>query len=129
MENKRLTEKYGNDYGFTKSCKDLDYLQLVADKLGQLEDLEEQLGCPLDMILNLIKNSNTLDEHCRTQDIYFDYKGKLISGSFIRLEYNDEFIINVETTEKFDSHYDVDDYDLKVKDYKKTWWLKEDKSE
>ena len=91
--------------------------------------LEKQLGVSLDMILNLMKNSNTLDEHCHTQDIYFDYKGKLISGSFIKLEYNNEFIINVETDEMFDSPYDTDDYDLKVKDYKKTWWLREDKSE
>jgi hypothetical protein len=28
----------------------------------------------------------------------------------------------------FDSAYDIDDYDLKVKDYRKTWWLIEDKS-
>ena len=107
-------------------------LQLADEELEYAEKchkLQEQLGCPLDMILNLMKNSNTLDEHCHTQDIYFDYKGKLISGSFIKLEYDNEFIINVETSEMFDSYYDIDDYDLKVKDYKKTWWLKEDKSE
>ena len=103
--------------------------QILKDELFKYRDIAKELGCPLDMILNLIKNSNTLDEHSHTQDIYFDYKGKLISGSFIKLEYNNEFIINVETTEMFDSCYDIDSYDLKVKDYKKTWWLREDKSE
>ena len=38
----RLTKKYQNDYGFTKPCDDLEHLQLVADKLGQLEDLMEK---------------------------------------------------------------------------------------
>ena len=28
---------------------------MIYDKLGKLEDLEEKLGCPLDMILNLIE--------------------------------------------------------------------------
>ena len=97
--------------------------------INEIVDLQEDFGGSLVAILNLIKNSNTLDEHYHTQDIWFDYKGKLISGSFVKLEYNKEFIINVETDEMFDSSYDIDDYDLKVKDYKKTWWFKEDGSE
>jgi len=99
-------------------------------KNAEYKQLEQQLGCPLDMVLNLVKETNKLDEHCRTQDIWFDYKGKLISGSFATLKYhNNEFIIEVETYEMFDSNYDCDSYELLVKDYKKTWWLKEDKSE
>ena len=44
---KRLTRLYINDYGFTKPCDDLEHLQLVADKLGQLEDYEDELGIDL----------------------------------------------------------------------------------
>ena len=110
-------------------CKDANEMMEALETIKSLVDLQKDFGGSLVMILNLMKNSNTLDEHCHTQDIYFDYKGKLISGSFVKLEYDNEFIINVETSEMFDSAYDIDDYDLKVKDYKKTWWFKEDKSE
>ena len=110
-------------------CKDTNEMIDALETIKEIVDLQEDFGGSLVMILNLMKNSNTLDEHYHTQDIYFDYKGKLIRGSFIRLEYNNEFIINVQTDEMFDSRYDIDDYDLKVKDYRKTWWLKEDKSE
>ena len=124
-----------NPYQATLYNTFVNRLNDIANKLEKQEkenarykQLEKELGCPVDMILNLIINSNTLDEHCHTQDVYFDYKGKLISGSFVKLEYHDEFIIEVETDEMFDSNYDIDSYDLKVKDYKKTWWLKEDRS-
>jgi hypothetical protein len=111
-----------------KTCKNNEIVDALKT-IKEIVDLQEDFGGSLVAILNLIKNSNTLDEHYHTQDIWFDYKGKLISGSFVKLEYNKEFIINVETDEMFDSHYDIDDYDLKVKDYKKTWWFKEDGSE
>jgi len=118
-----------DDYTYNSILESLLKTQVLEKENAKYKSLEKQFGGSLDMILNLMKNSNTLDEHYHTQDIYFIYKGKLISGSFIKLEYDNEFIINVETSEMFDSSYDIDDYDLKVKDYKKTWWLKEDRSE
>ena len=122
----RLTEKVKNTQDYIRlTTKDK---QEFINKLGKLEDLEEEIGCPLDMLLNIIKETNTL-KHYRTLDIWFDYKGELISGSFATLQYSNEFIIEVETYDMFDSNYDCDSYELKVKDYKKTWWLKEDRSE
>lgn len=120
---------YKETNGDEDFCKDTNEMVDALETIKKVVDLQDDFGGSLVMILNLMKNSNTLDEHYHTQDIYFDYKGKLIRGSFIRLEYNKEFIINVQTDEMFDSRYDIDDYDLKVKDYRKTWWLREDKSE
>ncbi len=127
--------KLVNMCGNTKEAIEIrDYLfdlftRKYSEPLFTVLGLQEDLGCPLDMVLNLVKETNKLDEHCRTQDIWFDYKGKLISGSFATLKYhNNEFIIEVETYEMFDSNYDCDSYELLVKDYKKTWWLKEDRS-
>jgi len=113
-----------------KTCENSNEVVNAFKSFKELVDLQEDFGGSLVVILNLIKNSNTLDEHCHTQDIWFDYKGKLISGSFATLKYNNnEFIIEVETYDMFDSKYDCDSYELNVKDYKKTWWFKEDKTE
>ena len=40
----RLTKFYDDfeKYGFTKPCDDMEHLQLVADKLGKYEDLEQK---------------------------------------------------------------------------------------
>lgn len=46
---------YGLDYGFTKPCDDLEHLQLVADKLGSLEDREEEFGVDLVKLLSARK--------------------------------------------------------------------------
>ena len=127
----QLTEMCGNTEEAIKLRDDIYDMFTVkfSEPLDDVAELQEDLGCPLDMVLNLVKETNKLDEHCRTQDIWFDYKGKLISGSFATLKYhNNEFIIEVETYEMFDSNYDCDSYELLVKDYKKTWWLKEDRS-
>ena len=52
----RLTALYyGLDYGFTKPCDDLEHLQLVADKLGPLEDREEEFGVDLVKLLSARK--------------------------------------------------------------------------
>ena len=95
---------------FTKyDKKQKQYIRLVSrlavdNKLGKLEDLEEQLGCPLDVVFEAIKNG------------IYDKKG-----------FHYTVILDLD----FLRAYPLDLFDEKwqLSDYKKTWWLKEDKSE
>jgi hypothetical protein len=92
----------------------------MCEKLRQLEDLEEQLGCPLDVVFKALKNgfkfkilSHKLGTKNETveQIIYCDY-AYIYYADDIK-----EWCIST-----------INDY-FYLKDYKKTWWLKEDKSE
>ena len=115
----RKNERFGTIYTMSgEQC---------LEKLYTLENLEEELGIPLELVINLIKNSNKLDKESRTQDIYFDYKGQLIEASFLTLgfEYN-EFVFYVHTSLP-DSEYDFETMTLKVKDHGKTWFLNKNK--
>ena len=95
---------------FTKyDKKQKQYIRLVSslavdNKLGKLEDLEEQLGCPLDVVFEAIKNG------------IYDKKG-----------FHYTVILDLD----FLRAYPLDLFDEKWQwsDYQKTWWLKEDKSE
>ena len=80
----------------------------VDNKLGKLEDLEEQLGCPLEVVFKALKEGIIIDRELP--------KYKVIIG----FEEN-ELCLYIE--QKFPK------WKYKLKDYKKTWWLREDKSE
>ena len=127
----RLTKKDYKDWlyltGTILNEKASNHLNEINHKLGKLEDLEDELGCSLEIVINLIKNSNKLDKEDRTQDIYFDYKGQLIEASFLTLgfEYN-ECVFYVQTSLP-DSDYDFETMTLKVKNYGKTWFLNKNK--
>ena len=112
----RLTKKYdggdveviGNEYK-------------AFQKLSNLEDLEQDLGCPLDVVFKALKDKEIIVKHT----IGFpsqvnNLKTHRISG----LQFNGtNFIIWL---------YDIlcsSEFSVELKDYKKTWWLKEDLSE
>ena len=109
----RLTEKYGNDYGFTKSFKDLDHLQLVADKLGGLEDLEEELGCPLEVLFKLV-NQN---------ELYYQFYNELQHWTSVKVDLRKKVVWYCK---QVGGHYACSQ---PLSNYGKTFWLKEDKSE
>ena len=79
-------------------------------KLGKLEDLEEQLGCPLEVVVKALK-----------VQIYYEVNDK------------EGLIIAPYLVEYFGKGFTFDCIGFHeiiwLKDYKKTWWLKEDKSE
>ena len=92
----------------------------VDNKLGKIEDLEEKLGCPLEVIFKAI------------------YSGIYTNWDW----YYDEFDINAELSHIDNVYYGVNPFGkisimfgykketiIDLKDYKKTWWLKDDKSE
>ena len=89
------------------------------EKLGELEDLEEQLGCPLEVVITPYFKRGKLEVF---------YRGKM--REVIRV-----VAFEQATRPYMDVFYrDNEKEQFKVKtiwldDYKKTWWLKKDKSE
>lgn len=103
---------------------------MIFNKLGRLEDIEDELGCPLDVVFRAIEN------------------GIIIMGSTDK--YGDSTIwvdtipvtVTIEGKHTFEEprliKYEEWCFSCKngsysgcvaLKDYKKTWWLKEDLSE
>lgn len=92
-------------------CKDAYEMMDALETIKEVVDLQEELGCPLNVFFKAFNGIYIIDDW---HDLYFA-KPALINGKF-----------------KIEQHYgvyDVATYYLELKDYKKTWWLKEDKSE
>ena len=84
--------------------------RLAADnKLGMLEDLEDELGCPLEVVAQALKNG-----------VYYEDVANCMKYMVADLQFNLEgdFVL----------YFDEEEC-LLVRNYKKTWWLKVDKSE
>lgn len=82
------------------------------NELKKYKDLEEQLGCPLEVIAKLRKAN-------------YIYRDDGLEFGFIGINFNDEDKLIL---------YDDDELnpftsDLRLGDYKKKFWLKKDKSE
>lgn len=91
----------------------------VIDKLGQLEDLEDELGCPLEVVFKALKEGfYTQTMHHTKQDNTWLGINDLGYTKEIFCMYFDENMSNIETCIERD-----------LKDYGKTWWLKSDRSE
>lgn len=80
----------------------------VAVKYRKIKDIEEQLGCPLDVLFKALK-----------QGYIFTKFGKRYIENINYGCYGEKLLIRF-STETIDYH---------CEDYKKTWWLKENKSE
>ena len=105
----RLTYKqkwtdYFTDEEHHYNTKD-DY---AIDKLGKLEDIEEELRCPLDVVFKALKEGIVLNNGIL-------YKCKL---SYIEKELIFVCYANI-----------TDTTGVNVKDYQKTWWLKGENDE
>lgn len=80
--------------------------------IGEYEDLEEQLGCPIDVVFRALKQGYVY--------VWFEEFDRLetsvISG--IYSDYRDEWVL------------DLTEYENQsLQDYKKTWWLLPTKEE
>ena len=75
-------------------------------KLSKLEDLEDDLGCPLDVVFKALRNRDVYTEDICVEEITLECD-RLGNYYF------------------WNSLGDI----VFLKDYKKTWWLKEDLSE
>ncbi len=91
----------------------------VYTKLGKLEDLEDELGCPIEVVFKALKEGfYTQTMHHTKQDNTWLGINDLGYTKEIFCMYFDENMSNIETCVERD-----------LKDYKKTWWLNGDRSE
>lgn len=80
-------------------------------KLGKLEDLEEELGCPLEVVIEALKGEKILFEN---EEYY---------GSLRWNFYTEGFVFDLNTNKEITNFY------LRTNDYGKTWFLKGEKNE
>lgn len=106
-------------------------------KLSRLEDLEEQIGCPLEVIVKAIKAGEVYIDsayNCNVGEIYKIGNKEFVNLCYVKSEHIDKEeykdIWCFEFEEVFDDFYkNPDTFIVKASDYKKTWWLKADRSE
>ena len=141
----RLTKKienpqYSNDYEML--CT-FDYH--LINKLGKLEDLEEQLGCHLDVVFKALKQKHIFVEEaycCEAGEVYKLEDKKLgyvnidLSIQFTAVEEIDDYFKEFANRWCWQFQYNIDHnvygwdwYLVKLTDYKKTWWLSKTKEE
>lgn len=99
----------GADRKDLESTYDVD-LSLLVDKLGKLEDLEEQLGCPLEVVFEALKQG-----YIYVYDNHYNFDNYTKTKSKITFNNNIFYIGFARLTRR-------------LKDYQKTWWLKGEKS-
>jgi len=131
MENKRLTKKIieKNVDGYVLNHRE-DFTENtyeVIQKLGKLEDLEEELGCPLEVLVKALTNGvYVIDEE--TKEFQWILRGlHTFTGEGLGTSagFSDDRIWRKKVNKagiEFSPNYFWNDY-------KKTWWLKEDRSE
>lgn len=86
-----------------------------AEELDYYKDLEEQIGCPLNVLFKALR------------DGLYDEYGNLYKGDEFYLNYN--WLLS-KPNDKYLSFNVINTYfEFKLTDYKKTWWLRKDKSE
>ena len=123
---KRLTQKILYDgkelYGsIGVPCDDLDYLKLIYDKLGQLEDIEEKIGIDL---ITLLKAQ--MQDTIYYKGYQFDYKIKectVIYGSWIYIKGKPVYVLLL-NNDKW-----VCGIQVYASDYGKTWALTKEELE
>jgi len=129
----RLTEKANIDYrtnavihtvGFVVTGDTNKDYNNALKKLYELENLEEQLGCPLDVVFKALKQNYIYEKGI---NVYGNYDKRFIFNKceYLHLTYNPAF----ESFVIVHLNLGFYDYPVKLQDYKKTWWLKEDRSE
>ena len=88
-------------------------------KLGKIEDLEEEIGCPLEVLAKLVLGA----------DVFFENQNGKIEALDEAIELNIDTITNKPCMGNWIPQLPKGVDKLLFCDYKKTWWLKEDKSE
>ena len=112
----RLTE-YRKDlkrYEYKQDERGYCFIQegQIVNKLGKLEDIEEQIGCPLEVFFKVIatKKVYIVLTKCNFNRVYF-----------VNLDFSAQDILTL--------GFFVGGCKFLFNEYKITWWLKEDKSE
>lgn len=134
----RITEKDGKFYKLKPEDEAYgweDGIRLVQI-VGKLEDLEEEIGCPLEVLVKIWKSHKyyALKPRGRTRvrEMDFPIISYILKGNN-KAPYKDNSFILGGTCYDYDcfdeKNKEFDGWDVNLADYKKTWWLKKDKSE
>ena len=91
-------------------------------------NIEEELGCPLKLLIRGFIDSNKLNDDLdyKQKIMVYNCNGKLIEGFEMELS-GGEYIDIAVDGEDNNNDYDIETITVKIKDYGKTWWLKEEK--
>lgn len=104
--------RYAHSEEYDRLFDELDSKTLIID------ELEEKLGCPLDVLGKVI-----------LQKYFYDIYGNKIDTDIGYINQNGITILVMSVEEWEEGKYCDRDLARYLKDYKKTWWLKEDRSE
>ena len=104
-------EKQIDDYINESEEKNKIYVQEELDYAEKCHNLEKELGCPLEVLFKAMG-------HC-----VYDENGR---GYYIEHYYQERGVYQIHSV-LYKGR--IVEKGFNLKDYKKTWWLKEDKSE
>lgn len=111
----RLTKKVGDNY-----CSQSGDFYDLYNKLGKLEDLEEEIGCPLEVLFKLAKQRH----------FYYEENEELHLINCFDIElFNNKIYFDSNWIDHDIELGDFGTIELPFKDYGITWWLKKDRSE
>lgn len=115
----RLTMKISEGFYTAPNIANTDELKY---KLGQLEDIEEELGCPLDIIFKALKNNKVRAIHPINKNIE--------EAVYVTLYYlGQQWCLGFNSFVWNEKERKCDSWDLFLKDYKKTWALTKEELE
>ena len=100
---KKQLETYKNTYDRYDGIPNNEF-DSICDELINYKKLEEQIGCPLEVRCKIT-----------TDTMIFDAEGNSFEVSYIDIN-------------NFTAIMDDYEFNFEYKDYKKTWWLRKDKS-
>ena len=114
---KEQLETYKNTYDKYDGIPNNEF-DSICDELIAYKQLEEKIGCPLEVLFKALKNGIY-------KYMWFDVNNPVFRH-FEELETDGEYLFFEYL--KHDTYGQDENGDVYLKDYKKTWWLRKDKS-
>lgn len=103
-------------------------LQNCINKLGKLEDLEEQIGCPLEVMFKALEEGIIINEEGYVNSAYdnkeFNEKEDSYYGCLTLYKAEDDYYFEDTSSPYGDPECGSIGCWVKLSDYQKTWWLK-----
>ena len=129
----RLTKKMMIQDGYRLVQNDACYELYAINKLGKLEDLEDELGCPLEVVFKALNEGIIINEEGFVNSAYDNKTFNKENDSY----YDDLTLYNTGVGYYFEDtsspYGDPECGDIgcwvDLKDYQKTWWLKGEKDD
>lgn len=131
---KRLTKKDYIDWEYRTGYYKKAYVKRLNEKtlkLGRLEDIEEKLGCPLEVVFRALEEGIVINEEGYVNSAYDDEEFNAEEDSYynwLKLSQagNDYYFEDIDHPYGDSECGDIGCC-VKLSDYQKTWWLKGEK--